>query len=163
MFSPHIASRKPIDKPLGRRSLLPFLRVDPASKPDARPDRAGDQGEGGQSSLSRFIKQFSRFRKSRTSQVEIAPSSVEASGMVIAARGDGLGARLCALVKAVALARKLNLPFRFMWPPPLLDPEFNAVSSLESIFSQSFIDDHLDDSLFLGEFIAIDHEPVTRA
>jgi hypothetical protein len=82
--------------------------------------------------------------------------------MVIAARGDGLGARLCALVNAVALARRLNLPFRFMWPPSVLDPEFNAVSSLESVFSQSFIDDHLDDSLLLGEFIAIDREPVTR-
>ena len=57
--------------------------------------------------------------------------------MVIAARNDELGARLCALVNAVALARRLNLPFRFMWPPPLLDSEFNAVSSLESIFSQS--------------------------
>jgi hypothetical protein len=58
--------------------------------------------------------------------------------------------------------KRLNLPFRFMWPPPLLDSEFNAVSSLESIFSQLFIDDHLDDSLPLGEFIPMDREPVTR-
>lgn len=60
----------------------------------------------------------------------------------LAAREDGLGSRLCAMVNAISLAIKFDQDFIFSWPEKKFNQEFHSIASVESIFSENFIAKH---------------------
>lgn len=56
-----------------------------------------------------------------------------------ACRTDGLGERLRAIVNAIALAKTLNIEFRFEWCDNKADNGFHAVPGVDRVFSRAFI------------------------
>ena len=76
-------------------------------------------------------------------------------------RHDGFGGRVCALVNAMALAKKMNWPFKFSWPPMTTDSAFHSIDSVDEIFGKRFIDRFFDPNLSIRGFIRIENTPVT--
>lgn len=60
----------------------------------------------------------------------------------VAARKDGLGCRLTALVNAIALADDLDGTFEFSWPENRNIRDFHSIWPAEAVFSPAFVADH---------------------
>ncbi|HEY6722632.1 MAG TPA: hypothetical protein VI197_01335 [Polyangiaceae bacterium] len=80
---------------------------------------------------------------------------------IVAARGDGLGARLGAILNAMVLAEVLDLPFFFAWPPMVSDAGYHAIAPVSEIFSKEFIDRHYREAIDLGSYQKIMESTIT--
>lgn len=81
---------------------------------------------------------------------------------IVAARGDGLGARLGAILNAMVLADVLELPFFFGWPPMGADASYHAIASVSDIFSKEFIDRHYRQVVDTESYVTVMESTVTR-
>ncbi|MDO9452299.1 MAG: hypothetical protein Q7J29_05505 [Stagnimonas sp.] len=62
---------------------------------------------------------------------------------VAAARGDGLGQRLYAIINAIYIAKKLNVDYGFTWSERFVGDKDHAISLAGEFFSKEYIEDHL--------------------
>lgn len=87
------------------------------------------------------------------------------SMLMVAARTDGLGGRLLAMVNAKCLADRLGYRFGFTWSSPgIEDTEFHTADSIDKVFSSDFIDRHwLGDKADLSRFRVLGKERFTRS
>src|SRR5688572_7723290 len=78
-----------------------------------------------------------------------APSvAFSTSKPVVYARSDGLGTRLGAMIVAIDVARRLNAPFKFLWPSTTYsDGEKHAITEVRGIFSDAYVARHFDQSI----------------
>jgi tetratricopeptide (TPR) repeat protein len=105
--------------------------------------------------LDAFLRSEETLRKS---------GSRDQSGkIIVAARKDGLGGRLCSIMNAIDLADRLQLPFYFMWPRVTADHTFNAISSADRVFAREFLTNHHKEFLPSERFILIDGNPVDKS
>lgn len=74
----------------------------------------------------------------------------------VAQRDDGIGARLDALVDAIALAEYYNAEFRFSWIEIQVPGGWHAVKTSAQVFSQDFIDRYWVEAAQSTDMIPID-------
>lgn len=97
-------------------------------------------------------------------KIEIFKTKVKA--YVVAARNDGLGERMNAILGAMYIANRFNFSFRFSWPTSMLDEDLNTqknnpnislpweMLNKEELFSKSFLQNYLLDDTnitFMGD------------
>lgn len=83
----------------------------------------------------------------------------EKNAVFVANRTDGLGARLMAIVNAIALSRYFKTGFEFSWDPvsSMETAADHAIGSPSDIFSDDFLQNHLSDgraAVSLVDFLA---------
>lgn len=81
--------------------------------------------------------------------------------IIVALRGDGFGARICAIANGLAVAERLGLPFWFSWPQMKTDGDFHAIAPPEAIFSADFLAKHLDQTLAPRDYVGVMDAPIT--
>jgi hypothetical protein len=71
---------------------------------------------------------------------KLEKSEVPEGPFLLARNWDRFGGRASEIISTFYLAKRFNLPFRFIWPS---DPRFPEMPELLSSFSKSFISNHL--------------------
>src|SRR5687768_14710427 len=81
---------------------------------------------------------------------------------IVATRGDGLGARLGAILNSMVLAETLELPFFFGWPRMESDSGYHAIAPVTDVFSKEFIARHYREVVDTESYLPIMESTVTR-
>ncbi|RYG99550.1 MAG: hypothetical protein EON58_03525 [Alphaproteobacteria bacterium] len=81
--------------------------------------------------------------------------------MIVAYRGDGFGARICAIANGLSVAERMGREFRFSWPEMKTDAGHHAIAPPEEIFSPEFLAQHLDQTIAPRSFVGVMDRPIT--
>lgn len=95
--------------------------------------------------------------------------------IVVMARTDGLGERLCSMMNAIRFADRLKTDFRFFWTSDIWNPVYHkldvkdekailgqSIAPQEEIFSKAFIDAYALPELDQGKYKPFPGKPLTE-